>query len=67
MKTVLLGFAYFGWMLTLISAPFVAIDFQPIFGNKFTYNDVFMFAFISIASSGLWLVFNAQEKNERPK
>jgi hypothetical protein len=67
MKNVLIVFAYFGWILTLTSAFFVAINFQPIFGNKFTYNDVFMFAFISIASSGLWLVFNAQEKNEKSK
>jgi hypothetical protein len=67
MKTVLLGFAYFGWMFTPIMYLAVVIDFQPMFGSKASYNDVFAYALISIASSGLWLCWNAQEKNEKSK
>lgn len=67
MKNVLIVFAYFGWILTLIMYLGVVIDIQPMFGNKVTHNDVIMFALISIASSGVWLCFNEQAKNEKPK
>ena len=65
MKAVLLWFAYFGWISTLVMVLGVAIE--PILGNKVTQNDVIVSALISIASSGVWLCFNEQEKNERPK
>jgi hypothetical protein len=64
MKAVLLGFAYFGWILTLITGLALMADIQPMFGSKVSYNDVFMFALISIASSGVWLVVDRQQKNE---
>ena len=67
MKTALFGFAYIGWISTLVGVIVVAIDFQPIFGNKASYNDVLMSALISISSSAVWLVFNEQEKNEKSK
>jgi hypothetical protein len=67
MKTVLLVFAYFSWILTLVMYLGVVIDIQPMFGNKVTHNDVLMFALISIASSGIWLCFNEQAKNEKAK
>ena len=67
MKKFLLIFAFFCWILSLVIYLALVIDIQPMFGNEASYNDVFMFALISIASSGVWLVFNEQEKNERTK
>ena len=67
MKNALLVFAFFGWILTIIVYLGLALDIQPMFGNKATHNDVIMFALFSIASSGVWLCFNEQEKNERSK
>jgi len=37
----------------LASWIFLQTDFQPVFGNKATYNDVFAFALISIAATGI--------------
>jgi hypothetical protein len=45
---VLLVFAYFGWIMTVIGAIAVAIEFQPLFGSKLTHNDVSVCTLISI-------------------
>ena len=42
-----------GLFLSIVSWFAVMIDFQPIFGGSFTYNDVFASALISISATGI--------------
>jgi hypothetical protein len=67
MKTLLLILSQGGLLGALMGALAIAIDFQPMFGSKFTYDYVIASALVSVASSGVWLCFNEQEKNERSK
>ncbi len=65
MKTILAHIALWGLVLTIIAA--VAIFLQPMIGERVSFQNLIICALISIAASGVWLIFNEQEKNERPK
>lgn len=62
MKTTMIVVAYIGWLMSVSGIIAVVIDFQPMFGGKFTYDLVIASALVSVASSGVWLCFNEQEK-----
>ena len=42
-----------GLFISILSWVAVQIDFQPMFGGKFSYNDVFAFALFSIAATAI--------------
>jgi uncharacterized membrane protein HdeD (DUF308 family) len=62
MKTTMIVVAYIGWLMSVSGIIAVVIDLQPMLGSKFTYDLVIASALVSVASSGVWLCFNEQEK-----